>query len=240
MAAKAKVIDHVKMVELAKVIKEKHALINRESDELDTLKKGLIDLAKIEFFSSIKCKLEGTEPVELVEGTPEVYGNFELPVDNNDKVTINFQTGSKSFKKIDGKPAPSILKGIFGDDYEKIFEELVQYEVIATEPELDKQSEERPGLFGYSIKPDADSEELRKIYSNRPDLFQRQVIDLEKYALAYPDKVKSETKVTLGKGFLEKVGKLDGHVLQSGKSFLAGLFSAVLKVVIKCGNANKK
>jgi len=241
MPAKAKVVDTSKFVTLAKSIKEKHALINRESDEIDTLKTELTELAKAEFYACIKSKYTNGKPSTVLPGVPEVFGNFEIPVDNNDKVSVNFQTGSKTFASIDGKPATSVLKGMFGaESYGKVFTESTTHKVNATDEALDQQEEQHPEFFGYSIRPDAEVEKLRKLRAEYPELFNRTVVNLDGYALAYPDSVDSETKVAIAAGFIENVGKVNAAALENAKKFLAGFFGATLKVVIKCGNANKK
>jgi hypothetical protein len=241
MAAKAKVIDATHMIALAKDIKAKHALINRESDELEVLKTALTSLAVEDFYKEAKSNSVDGKPTKVIEGVPAIYGNFEIPVDNNDKVTVNFQVGAKSFTTIDDKPAASILKGMFGpQSYEKVFDEKKEHKVIAPEDQLDEQSGKKPELFGYGIRPDADTNALRNLYLSHPELFTRQVINLEKYAEAFPEGVETTTKVCIGSGFIEKVGKLDANILENAKRFLVGLFGATLKVAIKCGNANKK
>ena len=239
MPAKAKLTTNKTMIDLAKQVKAKHALIQRESDEVDTLKAQLTELARAEFFDELKCKTVAGKPTEIIKGVPAVYGNIEVPVENNDKVTINFQMGSKTFSKIDKKPAHKVLRGIFGKDFDKVFAEAQSHDVIATLKEQDEQAA-KPGFFGYSIRPDADTTELAKLYADRPDLFARSVTDLEGYAKTYPRSVETTTKVKLVSGFIEKVGKMDSHVLENAKNFLAGLFEGGIRIVVKCGNANKK
>jgi hypothetical protein len=240
MAAKAKVTQSPKLVDLAKRIKAKHSLIQRESDEMETLKAELQDKARVTFFTDLCATVEGKDVTKVIEGTPDVYGNHEIPVDNNDKVTVNFQSGNKSFTKIEDKPAANVLKGIFGDDYSKIFTEGKRHEVISDEVTQDDEHSKKPELFGYSVRHDADGEALRTLYAAHPELFQRQVVDLEGYAKAFPNSVETTTVVSTGKGFIEKVGKVDNHVRNNAKNFIAGLFAATLKVVVKCGNAKKR
>lgn len=241
MAARAKTIENKAIIDLAKQIKSKHALINRVSDELDALKVEINKHAKVEFFSDLKCATDDEgQPIEILSGTPDVYGNFEVPVDNNDKVTINFQTGSKTFGSIDNKPAPDVLRGIFGQEYEKLFDEKSTFEVIASKALRDDQAKDNPSLFLYRIKEGVEPEELQKLYASRPDILECVVADPAKYAKRFPVCVKEEKKVSLKSGFLEKVGKVDTPIRDNAKQFMAGLFGSVLKIVVKCGNANKK
>jgi hypothetical protein len=241
MAALAKIIDDKDMIQLATEIKRKHALINREADELDAMKITLLKVATEEFYKELRATCENGKPVKILDGVPKVYGNLEIPVDNNDKVTVNFQLSSKSFSKIDGKPASNILKGIFGvDTYEKIFEEKNKYTITSTPVEIAEEAKLKPELFGYRVLPDADKEELRKLQAEHPDLVEQFVVNNEEFAKAFPAAVDTEVEVAIVSGFLEKVGKVDNHVLESAKKFLVGLFGATLKSMVKCGNANKK
>ena len=239
MPAKAKVTAQKALVDLAKQIKEKHDLISTASDDLDTLKKQLIEKAKINFFKDLKCKVVGDKPTVVLPGIPKVYGNHEVPVGNNDKVTVNFQTGAKVFKQVDDKPAKTVLKGIFHEDFDKIFVLKPYYEVTATDEDLNKHEDQYPELFGYGINPTVTKEKLRELYHKYPDLITRTVINTERYAELFPDKVNTVESVSTGNGFIEKVSKLDDQVLENAKNFLAGLFRDVLKVVIKVGNRNK-
>lgn len=239
MPAKSKIVSKKSFVDLAKKIKVKHALISRETDEMDELKAQLVEKAQHEFFTDLKCKVVNKQPVSLIDGTPEVYGNHEIPVDNNDKVTVNFQIGSKTFEKIDDQPAAAVLKGIFNEDFEKIFDVRKSHAVTATSPELDKQEQSYPELFGYALNPTATKEQLRDLYHKHPGMFVRMVVDTNRYAELFPDKVQTEEKVSTSRGFIEKVAKLDNHRLENAKAFLAGLFGSAVSTVIKCGNTNK-
>ncbi len=241
MPAKSKVFDNKTLVETAKKIKAKHALISREADELEALKSSLSEEARVNFFKDLKWECENGQPCASLEGTPEVYGNHEIPVDNNDKVTVNFKLGTKRFGQVDDKPASSQLKGIFGEGaYKKLFKEQISLTVTATQAEIDEQADKNPEFFGVSIKPDAPKEELMRLADRYPDLFNRSVVDVEGYAKAYPDTVEEKTEVITGSSFIEKVGKLDGHILKNASSFLAGLLGAGLSVSIRCGNAAKQ
>jgi len=242
MPAKFKIYDDKTLISLAKSIKEKHDLISREMDELETIKASLSKSARCNFFKDLtwECDSDGN-PVLSLEGTPELFGNHEIPIDNNDKVTVNFKFGAKTFGKVDGVPADTQLKAIFGEEaYKKLFKEQVNHEVTSNQAEQDEHAQSNPEFFGISLRQDAPKDELMKLADKYPTLLNKCVINVKGYAKTFPNAVENTTLITTGAGFIEKAGKLDVTLLKNAKNFLAGLFKASLSISIICGNTNKK
>jgi len=170
------------------------------------------------------------------EEAPEVFGNHEYPVDGR-LITVNYKmkAGGLTFTQVGGRSAHEVLPELIGEkEYKKLF--VTQTTVKETDEKLEEVHSYRPDLvshrFDYSKLPDEAKVKLGKEY---PEAHTPYVVNEEAYVEAIKDAV-TETTVTTGASFIEKVSKLSDESKFKLRDFIRKVLGAKATSAVKVGN----
>lgn len=219
--------EYQRVCALAASIKQRHALIAQETERIDTEKKEIRKISEDIFYGDLDGK------------KPELYGNHDYHVPD-DIVRVNFKVSRKEMDQINKKSAKEFLKERFGDEYDKIFEEVELFELDASEEQLLDHAGSHPELFRIALRDDLGLEALKTLVIDHPEFITLQVKNLNEYAEAYPAHVSKKTKVKVQTGFIDKVSKLPNDVLVKTKKIIKALLDNSLSASVICGNTKKK
>jgi len=222
--------DYEKALGLIKEIKRRHTLIAVETEKFTEDKKTLCETHGELFLKDVSKDI------------PELTTNHDYHLDEG-IVSVNFRVISKPMENLKAgaveKPAAEVLKELFGDKYEGTFREEDSYKILADQETLNKLAVEAPECFRLSMKQGLSNEDLKKIVSVFPEMFEAAVVDEKAFAVKYPSQVEKTVKVKTNEGFIDTVSKFEDSMKKRIRKFLIGFLTPYATPQVVCGKSGK-
>lgn len=144
-------------------------------------------------------------------------------------VTVNFRVTPNA----DISQYESSLATEFEENWEKMFDEIEEIEVTASDKKIAKHFEDHPELFYLSIKPRVTMIQLHRLYKDHPKLFDINVRSKKRYKEVYPEYVEESKKIYPKNGFIERLGKVDDSLRKRVLNCLYKFFENNLEMSVK-------
>jgi len=187
---------------------------------------------------ALKTVCEDLFKEDFKGSNPELASTMKFQVEDKViNVVFKMKTSSyKTFKAGDiDISAKDVITAAFGEQISKVFQEVFEYEITASQETLSQQHKEHPELVGASLK-NLPAEVMEQLIEQHPECFNYHVLNEEVYSAVYSEDAKKVTLMKTKASFIDKASKLEKTLLKKGRNILKKVFDKTLNLSVTVGN----